>query len=204
MRNQYRQGEHLCVVYETEAEQLAVAAEYLGDALRSGERAFYVAESDAALIRFHSALAQLGMSAHSAMARGALIEATHATAHLAHGSFNSERMLVLLNRAVESALNEGFSGLRTCGDMSFLLAEPAGVEQVVEYESQLNQFFRSVRAAGMCQYDRRRLPDTWLHHALHTHPLVVIGAKRVANEFFDVPIQAELDLTAKLDRLRQL
>lgn len=58
--------------------------------------------------------------------RGALVEATHDEAHLADGSFSSERMLRLLNEAMETALKDGFTGLRACGDMSWLLAEPEG------------------------------------------------------------------------------
>jgi hypothetical protein len=39
-------GQHICAVYETPEEQIAIAAEYLADGLRAGERAFYVAEND--------------------------------------------------------------------------------------------------------------------------------------------------------------
>ena len=44
MGNAFRQGEHICALYQTEEEQIAVAAEYLADGLRAGERVFYVAE----------------------------------------------------------------------------------------------------------------------------------------------------------------
>lgn len=57
------------------------------------------------------------------------------------GRFDSERMLRMLNEAVEAALNDGFAGLRTCGDMSWLLDDAPGTQHVVEYESLLNQFF---------------------------------------------------------------
>lgn len=50
-------------------------------------------------------------------------------------------MLRMLNEAVEAALNDGFAGLRTCGDMSWLLDDAPGTQHVVEYESLLNQFF---------------------------------------------------------------
>ena len=56
MANAFRQGEHICALYQTEEEQIAVAADYLADGLRAGERVFYVAESDGALTRFRAAL----------------------------------------------------------------------------------------------------------------------------------------------------
>ncbi|MBA3948918.1 MAG: MEDS domain-containing protein [Acidobacteria bacterium] len=55
-------------------------------------------------------------------------------------------------------MNAGFTGLRTCGDMTWLLDEAPGSQQIVEYEAQLSQFFATVRALGMCQYNRHLLP----------------------------------------------
>ena len=187
MDAEYRQGEHICSLYETEEEQLAVAADYLADGLRAGERVFYVAESQEAIQRFRDALKAVGIDAAARAQRGALVESTHAEAHLANGSFDSERMLGLLNEALENALNDGFSGLRTCGDMSWLLLEPPGAEQVVEYEAHLNRFFHGVRGAGMCQYDRGRLPEHLIDHALTTHPSVIVDARHKPNPFYRSP-----------------
>ena len=75
MANSYAQGEHICGLFETEEEQIAMAAEYLGDALRKGERAFYVAQSDAALGRFADALREHGDRSFSRGKRGALVVA---------------------------------------------------------------------------------------------------------------------------------
>jgi hypothetical protein len=184
MPNSFRQGEHICALYETEAEQLAVAAEYLADGLRAGERAFYVAGSEAALTRFRAALNKEGINVPNMVKRGALVEATQAEAHLAGGRFDSERMLRLLNEAIETALKDGFNGLRTCGDMSWLLKDPQGAERVVEYESLLNGFFAGVLGAGMCQYDLRRLPPELIGHGLATHTSVVVDRHHKTNRFY--------------------
>ena len=128
-----------------------MAAEYLADGLRAGERVYYVSDSEAGLARFRGALKDVGINTVSAVKRRALVMATHAEAHLRNGRFDGERMLHLLNEAVEEALNDGFCGLRTCGDMSWLLKEPEGAEQVSSHEALLNQFFQGVRAAGMCR-----------------------------------------------------
>ena len=41
-----------CSLYESEGEQLSVAADYLADGIRSGDRVVYVAESEEARVRF--------------------------------------------------------------------------------------------------------------------------------------------------------
>jgi hypothetical protein len=183
MGNAFRQGEHICALYETEAEQLGVAAEYLADGLRARERAFYVADG-AALRRFRAALNREGINVPTMVKRGAFIEATYAEAHLAGGRFDSERMLRLLNKAMETALHDGFTGLRICGDMSWLLQHPEGADQILEYEALLNQLFNGVLGAGMCQYDLRTLPAELIEQALATHTSVVLDRQHKLNRFY--------------------
>ncbi len=144
----------------------------------------YVAHSHVALRRFRMALTDAGIDAAEAVRQGALLEAIHADAHLAGGRFDCERMLSMLNDALESALNNGFSGLRTCGDMSWLLVECEGREQARDYEALLNEFFRDNRAAGMCQYDRHRLHLHRINDALATHSSTVIDRRHQPNPLY--------------------
>ena len=208
MPPRYRQGEHICAVYETDAEQLRTAAEYLAGGLRAGERAFYVADCEDGLGRFRAALAAIGIEADPFVERGALTECTHATAHLAGGAFDGRRMLALLRDEIASARDDGFAGLRACGDMSWLLSDAPGADQVVEYEAQLNGLLRDARAAVMCQYDRSRLHPQWLDHALATHPSVLVNGRHKANPFYVAPDlavgrAAGPDVRFKLDELRK-
>jgi len=180
----FRQGQHICAIYHSPDEQRDVAVAYLAEGLRKNERCLYVAEDDAALDRFRERLDAAGANGLAAESTGALLLQTHAEAHLHGGRFDSERMLSMLNAAVEDALNAGFDGLRTCGDMSWLLKEVDGSEHVVKYEAFLNQFFGHTRALGMCQYDANRLPPGLLDRAgLETHPSVVIGGSHKNNPF---------------------
>lgn len=208
MSSRFRQGEHICALYDGEDEQIAIAVDYLADGLRRGERCLYVAQSRAALTRFCGALTEDGVDAADALQRGALHQATHAEAHLEGGHFDSERMMHLLNEAVESALRDGFVGLRTCGDMSWLLGDAPGAEHVVEYEAFLTGFFQGLPASGMCQYDRRRLPGELVDHALSTHSSVVHEGCHVVNPFLRPRAVAisrapePRDLDWKISRLR--
>jgi hypothetical protein len=116
--------------------------------------------------------------------------------------------LRLLNDAVEQALNAGFNGLRTCGDLSWLLEDPTGAECVLEYEALLNEFFRGVRGLGMCLYDRRQLSPSLVDHALATHWSVCLDGQHKTNPFYEPPdiakdrIAEPQQVAAKLDRLQ--
>lgn len=184
---------------------------YVADGLAHAERCYYVGQSLQALARFRESLAREGVDVADAVKSGALIQATHHQAHLVDGRFDCERMLQLLNDAVEAALNDGFIGLRTCGDMSWLLDEPDGSEQVVEYEMLLNQFFHTVRAMGMCQYDARRLPPDLVDQALCAHSSVAIEGRHVANPHYSPSVvvarraaASAVDLQNKVEGLRRL
>ena len=184
MAHPFSQGDHICAVYETDDDYFAITADYVSDGLRRGERCLYVPQSIAGLARFHIALAGSGIDVDDMLERRALVEASHAEAHLQGGHFDSERMLRMLNDAVETALNDGFVGLRTCGDMSWLLEDAPGSDQVLEYEALLNQFFRSVRACGMCLYDRHRLAPHFIDHALVTHSTSIEARRHRYNPLY--------------------
>ena len=203
----FHQGQHICAIYDTQEEQLAVAVAYVVDGLFKHERCLYVADSPARLDEFRHGLRVARIDVAAAESSAALLLLTKAQAHLFNGRFDSERMLRMLNEAVEAALNDGFGGLRTCGDMSWLLDDAPGTRHVVEYEALLNQFFRHVRGLGMCQYDRRSVPEGLLEQAgIRAHSTVVIGGAHKANPFFDPAPTADqpLDtpsLDVKLDQL---
>jgi hypothetical protein len=169
VERRFLQGQHVCSVYDSREEQLRIAASYVAEGLRVGERCLYVASTAADLDAFREALADVDVDGPAAERTGALLLRTSSEAHLQGGSFDPEQMLALLNAALEDALNAGYAGLRTCGDMSWLLEEPVGATRVLEYELLLNPFFRNVRALGMCQYDRSRLPAPLVASAIDAH-----------------------------------
>ena len=184
MLNAFQHGDHICSIYDTEEEQLTTAAAYIADGIGRGERGLYAAESGDALLRFRAALGAIGLDAGALSARGVLIELTYAEAYLAGGRFDAERMLKMVSDVIDQALADGFTGLRACGDMSWLLAGAPGSGQVGEYEARLNRVFSGARAGALCQYNRKRLPPSEIDMALITHSTAVVAGQLKFNPFF--------------------
>jgi MEDS: MEthanogen/methylotroph, DcmR Sensory domain len=184
MAHGFRQGEHICSLYDTEEEQLATAAAYLADGIWRGERSLYICANRDAVLRFRAALGAAGLDAAALVERGALIELTHEEAYLAGGEFSVERTVTMLRESIEQAAGDGFSGWRGCGDMSWLLAGAPGSEQISAYEALMHQFFSGTRAAAMCQYNRKLLPAPLIDMALATHSTAVIAGRQRFNPFF--------------------
>jgi hypothetical protein len=183
----YQQGDHVCTLFSSPDEQLTAAIEYIQQGLGRNERCLYVCgEQTPGELR--AALSAAGIDVAQVEARRALVLVTKESAHLEGGSFSAARMISMLRGAVEDALNDGFEGLCAAGDMTWLLDEAPGSDEIAEYEALLNHFYRSNRALGLCQYNRRRLPDAVLDHCMATHPTVRISGRiLLTNPFYELP-----------------
>src|SRR5690349_9977749 len=87
--NHFRQGEHICAIYTTSDEQRATAVSYLADGIRRNERTLYVSDTPESLHEFNDGLRSAGIDVDTALRSGALVEQTHAEAHLVGGRFES-------------------------------------------------------------------------------------------------------------------
>ena len=196
----YRQGDHVCTLFNSPEEQLSAAMDYIQQGLARNERCLYVCgEHTPAVVRI--ALAASGVDVVREEARGAIFLLTKESTYLQEGSFSASRMIGMLKNAVESAIADGFEGLCAAGDMTWLLDEAPGSEEMAEYEALLNHFYRNNRAVGLCQYNRRRLPAAILDHCVATHPTVrIAGPILLTNPFYEQPERAK-SRTANADGL---
>jgi hypothetical protein len=186
----YHQGDHICTLFTTPEEQLAAAVECISAGLGRGERCLYVC-CEHGIPEFRAALRQAGIDVAAEEKRGALVLLSKHDGHLQGGSFDPDRMISLLHRAVEDSLADGFAGLCAAGDMSWLLDEASGSERVAEYEARLNHFYQTHRALGLCQYNRNKLPDAALDHGIATHPYIRMeGPILLENPYYESPKQA--------------
>lgn len=186
----YQQGDHVCTLYSTREEQLAAAIEYIKAGLSRGERCLYIC-CEHTPKQFRAALRKAGINVNGEEARGALVIMTKHDGHLKGGSFDPDKMISLLESAVQEALDAGFTGLAAAGDMAWLLDCPPGFEHLCEYEARLNEFYRTHRALGLCQYNRTTLPHEMLDHCIGTHRYIRIdGPILLENPFYEEPAQA--------------
>ena len=187
----YHQGDHICTLFTTPEEQLAAAVECITGGLSRRERCLYIC-CEHSVPEFRRALNQAGIDVAWEEKRGALVLLTKQDGHLQGGSFDPDRMISMLHAAVEDALAAGFTGLCAAGDMTWLLDEAPGSEKIAEYEARLNQFYKSHRALGLCQYNRNKLPDATLDHGIATHRYIRMeGPILLENPFYEPPEQAE-------------
>ena len=179
-------GDHLCCIYETEAEYLGVLIPFIRQGIERGERVFYIVDARTAetIARYLDAE---GLDAAALQAAGQLrIETSDAT-YTQGGEFSPQGMIAMLSAETQRALDEGFPALRVTGEMTWALHGLPGSERLMEYEALLNDFIEANPCIGLCQYDRRRFAPDVLLQVLTTHPFAVIGATCYENFYYMPP-----------------
>lgn len=181
-----KKGDHVCLYYETPAEQLAVVSAYIRQGLAKQERCLYVTH-DRGLKEVMAALQSAGVEVGREQQRGALVLQTADDVHLKNGRFDCDALLGFFTDAVGHALNDGFTGLRTAAEMTWIPDGAPGAERAFEHEALMNEFYPNSHALGLCQYDRLRMRPETLDEALKTHSRVLVGSRLSGNPYYEPP-----------------
>src|SRR5439155_1003689 len=197
-----RAGDHVCAMYDTDAEWLRAAIPYFSEGLVRGEACVYVApEKDTAQLEV--ALRAAGIDMDAALRRGALRFATAEATYLRDGHFDPDAIIALWQELIDAAEGNGYTNLRVAGCPTWVNEGVPGAERWAEYEAEVNEFFRGRRAIKLCQYDRRLFSPTLLLDVLGCHPFAVVRGAVHANPFAGMPsARADHDLTDALARER--
>ena len=181
-----RQGDHLCLIYQSAAEQTAALVPYFKAGLAAGERCLFVGHGTSCR-RLEHALEEAGVDIGAECDHGAFVCMTQRSSWLPGGRFDPGAMMDLLRQAEQQALDDGFSGLRATWNMGWVLEGSAGADRLMEYEAHLNRFLAGSRTCALCRYSRDASPAETIQHVLHTHPLAVLGDQICPNAFYQPP-----------------
>lgn len=188
-------GDHLCLLYENEAQHRQVFTPYLRQGLLADEKVLYIADERGTDV-IEDYLRASGLDPAPYIASGQLTLLT-SDVYAQDGSFDPDATIAMLGETLDEALEAGYKGMRGSGEMSWMLGETPGSDRALEYEAKLNRFFPGKPFLAICQYNMRRFPGHLLREALTTHPYAVLGTQ-VYDNFYYVP--PELYLSPQRDR----
>jgi signal transduction histidine kinase len=190
-----KQGDHVCLIYENPAEQLAVAVPFIKEGLARNERCIYIAD-DRTIVEVVQALSAAEVDVARERQRGALRILTKNDAYLPSGKFDPQGMIDFVRQAENQALADGFSGLRISGEMTWALGPEPGCERLIEYEALLNRLIDNKRSVLLCQYNRSRFEAPCIHDVFRTHPFAILGDQLCVNPHYEAP-ELVLDVQPK-------
>jgi chemotaxis family two-component system sensor kinase Cph1 len=175
MINQIQLGDHVAFFFRTKTEQLKTVIPFIAIGLERNEKCLYIAE-DHTPAQIAQQLQDFGVDVQKARETGALSIVTKHETYLKHGAFQPHKMIVDLCDAVQAALDEGFTGLRAAGELSWALDLPSALIQMVNYEEELEDHFHS-KFAALCQYDESRFPAYLIDRMKEVHPITLSGGE---------------------------
>jgi hypothetical protein len=130
----------------------------------------------------------LGIDIRAAEQSGQLEVRPWENAHLRDGRFDQYAMLSL----VEEVLGRGkqqFGFTRFWANMEWSLEDFPGTDDIVEYETRLNDVTSRFDDVVICTYDLNRFSATVVMDILRTHPQVIVGGILQENPFYLPPEQ---------------
>ena len=96
-------------------------------------------------------------------------------------------MLALVDAVLSSGQTDGFGLTRFWANMEWALEKLPGVEDLVEYETRLNDLLSKYDDVVVCTYDLTKFSASVVINMIRTHPMVIIGEVLQQNPFFVPP-----------------
>lgn len=179
------EGAHICLIYNNEEERRHIMAKFIESGLEGGERFLYLIDT-MPIHDFYTAMAGYGLDIDNASTN--LIVKDALPVYCPSGFFSCPDMLDVVGKFYQQALNEGCSGARGTGEMSWSLVEGCcHREDLMEYEAKLNRILETYPYTACCQYDARRFDGQTIMDILSVHPMMIVRGQVVRNPYYIEP-----------------
>jgi hypothetical protein len=182
----YAKWGHVCLIYDDEDQRQEIVSKYIAAGLKQGEQVRYFTDT-ATADEVRAWLSRMGVELPADTESEAFRIAPAVGAYCPSGQFEPQKMIDGCKARYGVAQNAGFTGVRSCGEMSWVYKGLPGSERFLEYEVLLNTVKGDFPHIGMCQYDARVFDGATLFKVLQVHPYMVAQGQIVTNPFFMRP-----------------
>jgi hypothetical protein len=179
-------GAHACAFFHDREEEYQVLLPFVKEGNERGEKAFHVVDAAHRPERMRR-LQSLGLDITAAEKTGQIEVRAWEQAYLRDGCFDQDRMLSLIQEALNGGKAAGFGQTRLWANMEWALNDCPGVHDLVEYETRLNHILPKFDDVVVCTYDLSRFGAGVVMDILRTHPMVIIGGILQENPFYVPP-----------------
>jgi len=179
---------HVCAFFSSDDEEYEVLLPFTKDGFNCGDKAIHIVnpnQRDDHLRR----LAAAGIDTEAAEQRGQLELRSNNDTYLRDGSFDQDRMLAVFERLANGNAKHGFPLSRIVCYMDWAAESRVFVDNVIEFESRVNDLWRHHDDAVICTYRLAQFGGAAVVDILRTHPMVILGGILHRNPFFVPPEQ---------------
>jgi hypothetical protein len=177
---------HVCAFFNSDEEEYRVLLPFIKDGFDCGDKAVHVVNPDQQHDHLRR-LASVGIDANAAAKMGQLELRANTETYLREGRFDQDRMLQAFEQIASGNANDGFPLSRIVCRMDWVVENGNYVDDVVEFESRVNEVWSRHDDAVICTYHLSRFGGEAVIDIMRTHPLVIIGGILQQNPFFVPP-----------------
>ncbi|MCX9080714.1 MAG: ATP-binding protein [Candidatus Methanoperedens sp.] len=186
-------GDHVCSIHEDQEQSISFAVDFLKFGLENWEKCLYIGDVEEMSGRFE----KIG-GKNNNIKTGQL--------KLVSAQITTAEKLQLISENYESAIMEGYRCFRVAQEMILC-------EELLEYETKLNDFYPKIPALGICQYvvkvfgsqesfEKDLKPsgpsgEELLLKAVKAHPKVYIGGMVCENPYYFSPTEKNFEKELK-------
>jgi hypothetical protein len=176
---------HVCAFFNSDDEEYRVLLPFIKDGFESGDKAIHVVNPDQH--RDHlKRLAAVGIDADATQKSGQFELRTNTETYLRDGRFDQDRMLAAFESMASATTKEGFPRSRIVCHMDWAV-ESAHVDNLVEFESRVNEVWLRHEDAVICTYNLAKFGGDTVIDIMRTHPMIIIGGMLQQNPFYVPP-----------------
>lgn len=193
--SELRHSRHVCAFFNSEDEQYRVLLPFIRDGLAAGEMAVHVL-CPCCHQGHVDRLGRAGIEVQPAIDSGQLSVLSSIDAYLHNGSFDQDRMIGMFER-MASAEPAGLLTRFVC-QMEWAVEDGRNcIDDVIEFESRVNDVWATRDDAVICVYDLARFSGEAVVDIMRTHPMIIIGGVLQENPFYTPPAQFLSELRAR-------
>lgn len=184
--SQLGQTRHVCAFFNGNDESYRVLLPFIKGGFECGDKAVHVVNPD----QRHDHLQRLkaaGIDLQAAQLDGQLEVRINTETYLRDGRFDPDRMLHAFEQMASGTANERFPLSRIVCHMDWAAENRAHIEELVEFESRVNDVWQRHDDAVICVYDLAKFNGNTVMDIMRTHPMVIIGGILQQNPFFVPP-----------------
>lgn len=185
--NSLNLGDHAVLFYRKNREILNSVFTFIKRALVNNQKCIYIDERsqhDKILEEFRNSDFELSQY----LKNDQLIMMTKKEIYGSPENFNADQMIKLLKEETDSALADGFKGLRITGELKGVINFNGGKEEIIKYEWKLHEeIFEEKPVIALCRYNLNKFDNEVIRAAIELHDYIVWNNKLHENPYYIDP-----------------
>jgi hypothetical protein len=177
---------HVCAFFHSDDEGYRVLLPFIKDGFERGDKAVHLVRTDQ-YDRHLEHLSGIGIDPQAALQSGQLDVRINRDAYLREGRFDQDRMLAQFEEMAEETARSAYPLSRIICSMDWAYDAPSQIQELIEFESRVNDVWQRHEDAVICVYDLKRIAGDVVIDILRTHPIIVIGGMLQENPFYVPP-----------------